>query len=88
MLVGERRGKITRAFIDAFLKSLSAFAIEVDHAQNGAALLDLARCHRLTVFDAAYLELALRRSLDLATLDGALIQAARREQVRLLGEAN
>ena len=88
MLVGERRGRITRASIDAFLKSLSAFAIEIDHAQNGAVLLDLARRHRLTVYDAAYLELARRRSLDLATLNGALIEAARREQVRLLGGAN
>ena len=88
MLVGERRGRITRAQIDAFLLSLSAFAIEVDHAPNGAALLDLARRHRLTIYDAAYLELALRKSLDLATLDGALIQAARRERVPLVGEAN
>lgn len=39
--------------------------------------LDLALIYRLSVYDAAYLELALRRDLPLATLDGALLQAAR-----------
>ncbi len=41
--------------------------------------------HRLTLYDAAYLELAKRRSLALATLDVELRRAAKAEQVALLG---
>jgi len=46
----------------------------------------LARRHRLTVYDAAYLELAQREGVPLATLDGALAAAARAEGVPVLGE--
>jgi predicted nucleic acid-binding protein len=48
--------------------------------------LALARGHRLTVYDAAYLELALREDLPLATLDAALARAARVEAVPLIGD--
>ncbi len=44
----------------------------------------LARRHRLTIYDAAYLELALRESLPLATLDQALAAAARSEGVEVI----
>jgi predicted nucleic acid-binding protein len=46
----------------------------------------LARRHRLTVYDAAYLELALREVVPLATLDQALAAAAQAEGVSLVGE--
>jgi len=46
----------------------------------------LAVQHRLTVYDAAYLELALRRGLPLATLDQELRAAAESEKVKVLGE--
>jgi predicted nucleic acid-binding protein len=49
--------------------------------------MTLARRHKLTAYDAAYLELALREGLALATLDAALIQAAKAEGVELIGEA-
>jgi len=45
----------------------------------------LARFHRLTAYDAAYLELALRLNAPLATLDDALSNAARAEGVVLIG---
>ena len=48
-------------------------------------MLSLARRHRLTVYDAAYLELALRAALPLATLDATLSASARAEGVRLIG---
>jgi predicted nucleic acid-binding protein len=48
-------------------------------------LLRLARAHRLSVYDAAYLELASRTRAKLATLDKALVLAARQESVALLG---
>lgn len=51
-------------------------------------LLALARAHKLSIYDAAYLELALCESMTLATLDTALADAARAVQVPLLdGEA-
>ena len=46
----------------------------------------LARRHRLTVYDAAYLELALREGVPLAALDSAPANAARAEKAPILGE--
>jgi predicted nucleic acid-binding protein len=46
--------------------------------------MSLARRYRLTVYDAAYLELAQRQGVPLATLDGALAAAATAENVPLL----
>ena len=48
--------------------------------------LTLADRHRITVYDATYLELALRLSLPLATLDADLRKAARSSKVELLGK--
>lgn len=45
-------------------------------ARSWNKTMDLALHHRLSTYDAAYLELSLRRNLPLATLDGALIDAA------------
>jgi predicted nucleic acid-binding protein len=53
--------------------------------QSEHAVLTLARRHRLTVYDAAYLELPLREALPLATLDEALVAAARAEGMPLVG---
>ena len=49
------------------------------------ALMSLARERNLTVYDAAYLELAMREGLPLATLDRALEKAAIAEGVALFG---
>jgi predicted nucleic acid-binding protein len=48
--------------------------------------INLADRYRLTVYDAIYLELALRLSLPLATLDAELRKAARNARVPLLGK--
>ena len=48
------------------------------------ATLALARKHRLSIFDATYLELAMRRRLPLAAFDAALLRAAAAEQVTIL----
>ncbi len=49
-------------------------------------IFDLSLRHRLTIYDAAYLELAIRRDLPLATADKALAKAAREHTLKLLGE--
>lgn len=82
MLLGaQRKGKIDQAGIEAFLGALAAFEIEADPETMALAwtkTLALAREHGLTVYDAAYLELALRRGIPLATRDRALAEAVHR----------
>ena len=70
----------------AILTSVSALPIRLDATERGEPILARARVHRLTFYDAAYLELALRLSAPLATLDRALARAARAAAVPLLGE--
>ena len=67
-------------------RELSRQRISTEFASDEAGVLTLARRHRLTVYDAAYLELALREGVPLATLDGPLANAARTEGVPVLGE--
>ncbi len=85
LLIAERRGRLPAFACGAFLAMLARLKINNDGTPNEAALLGLARLHRLTVYDAAYLELAIRRSLPLATLDRALARAAETEGVALIG---
>lgn len=83
----QRLGKITQAQASAFVALLDAMPIEIDDQTAVRALhdtLDLARQFGLSAYDAAYLELALRRRLPLATLDVALQQAASDAGVVLL----
>jgi predicted nucleic acid-binding protein len=77
--VSERRGRVSAEFVDASLRDFLDLSIEIDPetpAQAWTATLALARAHNLTLYDAAYLELALRRDLPLATLDARLRAAA------------
>jgi predicted nucleic acid-binding protein len=86
LIVNERRGRIGELLSERFLSELSRFAIAFDDATDEKRVMALARRHRLTVYDAAYLELALRENVPLATLDAPLAAAARAEGVPLLGE--
>ncbi len=85
LIQGERRGRFTEFGTARFLTDISRFAVTVDRAPDERGVLALARRHRLTVYDAAYLEPALREGVPLATLDDALAQAARAERVPLIG---
>jgi predicted nucleic acid-binding protein len=85
---GVRRGRHDAAFRDATLADLAQLPILEDSETNEhtwGATLRLAAKHRLTTYDAAYLELALRREVPLATLDQELRSAARAEGLTLLG---
>jgi predicted nucleic acid-binding protein len=86
LVVNERRGRLDTAATVGILAHLDGLPIRLDVDQNSDAVLALAREHRLTVYDAAYLELALRIDAPLATLDRQLARAARAAQVPLLGE--
>jgi predicted nucleic acid-binding protein len=79
VLTGERRQRSTEAQATKWLGYLGSLPIAVDEATNDRAwgdVLSLARVHHLSAYDAAYLELALRRGLPLATLDDKLKAAA------------
>ena len=76
LIVNERRGRLTEADTSAFLRNLGRLVITLDRSPQETVVLDLARRHRLTVYDAAYLELAQRADMPLATLDTALQKAA------------
>ena len=83
-----RRGRITAAYRNASLDDLRALVIVIDPVTNQhawSATLRLCERFGLTPFDAAYLELAQRLQLPLATLDSALIRAAQAESVPLVG---
>ncbi len=77
----ERRGRIDAAGSDSFLGQLGELQTEVDSDHDEMRTLGLARRHRLTFYDAAYLETAVRRDARLATLDAALATAAALEGV-------
>ena len=83
-----RRKRINTAFRNASLADLRAIEVEIDpetDRQAWAATLKLAERRRLTLYDAAYLELAQRLALPLASLDRELRAAARALNVPLLG---
>ena len=83
-----RRGRHDANFRDAALANLAWFPIEVDVQCEPEAWLGtllLADRHGLTVYDAAYLEIAKRKKIALATLDRDLRQAAESEGIELLG---
>jgi len=86
-----RRGRISADDRDAFLADLRDFAIAADDETDRHAwstTLRLAERFGLTLYDAAYLELAQRRRLPLATLDQDLRAAAGVLNVELLGIAD
>ncbi len=85
LVINERRGRLTPEESAAFLLDLGRLSLDVDREPSGEAVLTLARRHRLTVYDAAYLELARRSTAPLATLDRRLGAAAEAEGIALVG---
>ncbi|MDE2689602.1 MAG: type II toxin-antitoxin system VapC family toxin [Acidobacteriota bacterium] len=83
----ERRKRLTPAQTSAHLELLDRLPVATDNETDSRAfreILSVARTERLTTHDAAYLELAARRGVPLATLDRALARAARRVGVATL----
>lgn len=80
-------GRHSADFRDEALSSLALLPVKVDpeaDRQAWSAALHLAERHGLTVYDAAYLEIAARRKIPLATLDRKLRAAAASDGVQLL----
>ncbi len=85
LIINERRKRIAERAVSEFLRRLSSLDVEVDVTPSESDLLQLARRHRLTVYDSSYLELARREGIPLATLDDELAHAAKAEKVALIG---
>jgi len=87
--MAEKRKRISPDDASQFLQLLSVLDIQVDEEASRRAfdhILPLCRSHGLTSYDAAYLDLVLRRQLPLASLDDALRQAVTNLGMPLLGK--
>jgi predicted nucleic acid-binding protein len=88
LLAAQRRKLLTAAERKKAFERLSDLTFSVDEEAGRAALKktsDLAEKHGLSVYDAAYLETALRRKLPLGSRDEPLRKAAKRCGVTVLG---
>lgn len=83
-LVGLRRGRISQENLADVLARVERAPITLTPPPSSIDVFALAIRHRLSFYDAAYLELAHRESLALATLDHALVRAATAEGVALI----
>jgi predicted nucleic acid-binding protein len=82
-----RKGRITAEKANAFLESLADLPIEIEHPslpQMFTSVRTLANQHKLTAYDASYLELAVRHGLPIASSDQELVKAAQAAGVGLV----
>jgi len=88
LLLAERQGRLEQAATVQFLGLLEQLPIFIEAERSERLLaeyLALARAQGLSICRAAYLHLAMRRGLPLATVDETLRQAARQVGVSLFG---
>ena len=87
VLIGaEKLSEITTGEIEGFISQLENLPIHVDSLTSHQAFnrtISLARAYNLSSYDAAYLELAVRAGIPLATLDKDLIKAAKNSSVEI-----
>lgn len=84
LLVAERKKRLSEADNVRFITLLSQLPIIVEHARPERIMMDLlalARSNNLSSYDASYLDLSVRKSLPIATLDTRLIKAAKMANV-------
>jgi predicted nucleic acid-binding protein len=87
LVVAERKGYLKASQVEAFLRDLEELPKQVENPRSEQVFgrtLELARAHKLSAYDACYLELAERMGLPLATLDSELVKAAKKAGVALL----
>lgn len=87
LVVAHRRGRIDEADRDINMRlalELPVTSDEVDLNKTVSDAIPLAQMHRLALYDAMYLELAIRKSIPLATVDVALRTAARNASIDLM----
>jgi predicted nucleic acid-binding protein len=82
----QRRGVVDRARVEEFLRDLSGLSLVIEGTYDATGMIELhaiAQQHTLSIYDAAYLELALRLDIPLATRDARLTRAATAAGARL-----
>ncbi len=87
LVIGQRRGRLTDAKVQWLSEILAAFPVTTSDAPPDRAfgpVLGLARSHGLSVYNASYLDLAMREGLPLATLDARLREVAARVGVAVV----
>jgi len=86
LLGAEKRGETTIGEVETFISQLESLPIYVDSLTSNKAFnrtMTIARAYKLSSYDAAYLELAMRECLPLATLDKNLRKAAKKAKIAL-----
>jgi predicted nucleic acid-binding protein len=84
LLFAQRKKRITAIQASSFIDALAALPIHVDSSTQDRALhsiYTLAHEENLTIYDAAYLELAIRENIPLATLDHDLLKAIQKLKI-------
>ncbi len=84
LLMSQRRKRITSSKASSFVDALTALPIVIDESTSAKAMhsiYTLAESYQMTIYDAAYLELALREKIPLLSLDQDLIKAAKKAGV-------
>lgn len=84
LITAERRGQLETADVERFIAQLESLPIQVDPMtahQAFSRTLSLSKAYKLSSYDAAYLELAIRKGLPIATLDKDLFKAAKKANV-------
>ena len=76
LVLAERKGRVVPGLIDSMILRVERLGIRLDMEPDNGLVLSIARQHGLTVYDALYLDLAVRTSATLATLDRQLASAA------------
>ena len=87
LLVAERKRRISEAGSTRFIALLAELPIIVEQESPDRMIKEifaLARKHRLSSYDASYLDLAMRKGFPIATLDKGLLAAAKRSEVPVL----
>ena len=83
VLMGVRRKRLAKSDAQEFLRSIEALHIRLLDPPSYEPIFSLAERYGLTFYDAAYLDLALRKSQPLASLDSELCRAAKQAGVEL-----
>lgn len=81
LIVSERRGRLPAGMADQIAEAVDDLGITLVPPRSSAVVMDLARRHRLSAYDALYVDLAVREGATLTSLDRAVIAAARAEGV-------
>ncbi len=87
LIMNERRNRLKQEEVLGIIEDLQSLNLQVDSETSSRSfgeIVSLARKHRLSTYDATYLELAVRLGLPLASLDRELVAAAEAEGVEVL----